>query len=76
MAASWDPAVAQEAQAVAAREARAVGIHWTFAPNVDMGETPRWGRTVEGAGEDPTWDPPGRGPGPGLPGPTSAPWAA
>ncbi|MFO1226398.1 beta-glucosidase BglX [Roseateles sp.] len=54
MAASWDPAVAQEAQAVAAREARAVGIHWTFAPNVDIGRDARWGRTVEGAGEDPT----------------------
>ncbi|MEO3691995.1 beta-glucosidase BglX [Roseateles paludis] len=54
LAASWDPSVAQEAQAVAAREARAVGIHWTFAPNVDIGRDARWGRTVEGAGEDPT----------------------
>ena len=40
-------------QAVAAREARAVGIHWTFAPMVDIARDPRWGRIVEGAGEDP-----------------------
>ena len=40
-------------QAVAAREARAVGIHWTFAPMVDIARDPRWGRIIEGAGEDP-----------------------
>jgi beta-glucosidase len=53
IAASWDPVLAEQGQAVAAREARAVGIHWTFAPNVDISRDPRWGRQVEGAGEDP-----------------------
>ncbi|MGD0246269.1 MAG: beta-glucosidase BglX [Streptosporangiaceae bacterium] len=53
MAASWDPAGAERSQAVAAREARAVGIHWAFAPMVDIARDPRWGRIVEGAGEDP-----------------------
>src|SRR6059058_2236920 len=53
MAASWDPDAIERAQAVAAREARAVGIHWTFAPMVDIARDPRWGRMVEGAGEDP-----------------------
>ena len=53
MAASWDPGGIEQSQAVAAREARAVGIHWTFAPMVDIARDPRWGRIVEGAGEDP-----------------------
>lgn len=53
LAASWDPATIEHAQTVAAREARAVGIHWTFAPMVDIARDPRWGRIVEGAGEDP-----------------------
>jgi beta-glucosidase len=53
MAASWDPEVIERGQSVAAREARAVGIHWTFAPMVDIARDPRWGRIVEGAGEDP-----------------------
>ncbi len=53
MAASWDPDVIERGQAVAAREARAVGIHWTFAPMVDIARDPRWGRIIEGAGEDP-----------------------
>jgi beta-glucosidase len=53
MAASWDPTVIEQGQAVAAREARAVGIHWAFAPMVDIARDPRWGRIVEGAGEDP-----------------------
>ena len=53
MAASWDPAVIEQGQAVAARESRAVGIHWAFAPMVDIARDPRWGRIVEGAGEDP-----------------------
>ena len=52
-AASWDPRRSRRAQAVAAREARAVGIHWTFAPMVDIARDPRWGRIIEGAGEDP-----------------------
>jgi beta-glucosidase len=53
MAASWDPAVPEKAQEIAAREARAAGIHWTFAPMVDIARDARWGRIVEGAGEDP-----------------------
>jgi beta-glucosidase len=53
MAASWDPPLVEQAQAVAAREAYAVGIRWTFAPMVDIARDPRWGRIVEGAGEDP-----------------------
>jgi len=53
MAASWDPKMVEGAQTVAAREARAVGINWTFAPMVDIARDPRWGRIVEGAGEDP-----------------------
>jgi beta-glucosidase len=53
LAASWDPDIVERAQAVAAREARAVGIHWAFAPMVDIARDPRWGRIVEGAGEDP-----------------------
>ncbi len=53
MAASWDPATIEAGQAMAAREARAVGIHWAFAPMVDIARDPRWGRMIEGAGEDP-----------------------
>ena len=53
MAASWDPETIERGQSVAAREARAVGIHWAFAPMVDIARDPRWGRIVEGAGEDP-----------------------
>src|SRR6266496_692679 len=53
MAASWDPALVEWAQAVAAAEARAVGVHWAFAPMLDIARDPRWGRMVEGPGEDP-----------------------
>jgi beta-glucosidase len=53
MASSWDPNVAEQAQAVAAKEARAAGLHWTFGPRVDIARDARWGRIVEGAGEDP-----------------------
>ncbi|WP_430781911.1 glycoside hydrolase family 3 N-terminal domain-containing protein [Actinoplanes sp. G11-F43] len=53
MAASWDPEIIERGQAIAGREARAVGIHWTFAPMVDIARDPRWGRIIEGAGEDP-----------------------
>jgi beta-glucosidase len=50
--ASWDmDAIAQSAH-IAAREAAAAGIHWTFAPMVDIARDPRWGRVMEGAGED------------------------
>jgi beta-glucosidase len=53
MAASWNPAVVETAQRMAAREASSVGIRWTFAPMVDIARDPRWGRIMEGAGEDP-----------------------
>jgi beta-glucosidase len=52
-AASFDPAAAERSAAVAAAEARAVGLHWTFAPMVDIARDARWGRVAEGAGEDP-----------------------
>jgi beta-glucosidase len=53
MSASWDPAVPEAAQHMAAREASSVGIRWAFAPMVDIARDPRWGRVMEGAGEDP-----------------------
>ena len=53
LAASWDPAQAERAQSMAAKEASAVGINWTFAPMLDIARDPRWGRIMEGAGEDP-----------------------
>jgi beta-glucosidase len=53
MAASWDPSAAVKAQTIAAKEARSVGIEWAFAPMLDIARDPRWGRIVEGAGEDP-----------------------
>lgn len=52
-AASWDPEMVRDAARIAAVEATAYGIHWTFAPMVDVARDPRWGRIVEGAGEDP-----------------------
>jgi beta-glucosidase len=53
MAASWDPALAEQAQAIAAEEAAHAGVHWSFAPMLDIARDPRWGRISEGAGEDP-----------------------
>jgi beta-glucosidase len=53
MASSWDPSVEEQAQRLAAQDARAAGIDWTFAPMVDIARDARWGRIVEGAGEDP-----------------------
>ena len=53
MAASWDPDMVERAQAIAAAEARAVGIDWTFAPMIDIARDARWGRIVESGGEDP-----------------------
>ena len=52
-AASWDPAVVERADSIAAAEASASGVRWTFAPMVDIARDPRWGRIVEGSGEDP-----------------------
>jgi len=51
-AASWDTALAEATASIAAAEARAAGVHWTFAPMVDIARDPRWGRIVEGSGED------------------------
>ena len=53
MASSWDTKMVEAAQTIAAREARAAGIAWTFGPMVDIARDARWGRMVEGAGEDP-----------------------
>src|SRR5881409_2795999 len=52
-AASWDPEAVEAAARVAAREAAAAGLHWIFAPMVDIARDPRWGRIAEGSGEDP-----------------------
>ena len=52
-ASSWDPAVAERASTIAAKETYATGLRWTFAPMVDIARDPRWGRITEGAGEDP-----------------------
>ena len=51
-AASWDLDAMQLSARIAATEASASGIHWTFAPMVDIARDPRWGRVMEGAGED------------------------
>lgn len=53
IASSFDPELIEEVERVAAREATAGGVKWTFAPMVDITRDPRWGRVVEGAGEDP-----------------------
>lgn len=50
---SWDLAAIELAARTGATEASACGIHWTFAPMVDIARDPRWGRVMEGAGEDP-----------------------
>lgn len=52
-AASWDLIAIEKSARIAATEAAAAGIHWTFAPMVDIARDPRWGRVMEGAGEDP-----------------------
>ncbi len=52
-AASWDTAAIERSARIAATEASAGGVHWTFAPMVDIARDPRWGRVMEGAGEDP-----------------------
>jgi beta-glucosidase len=53
MAATWDPVLVESASRVAAKEATAAGIRQTFSPMVDIARDARWGRIVEGAGEDP-----------------------
>jgi beta-glucosidase len=52
-AASFDPQLVEQSERVAAKEATAAGVKWTFAPMLDIARDPRWGRIVEGAGEDP-----------------------
>ncbi len=52
MASSWDTKMVEGAQTIAAQEARAAGIAWTFGPMVDIARDARWGRMMEGAGED------------------------
>ncbi|KXH81057.1 beta-glucosidase BglX [Chryseobacterium kwangjuense] len=51
-AASWDLGMIERSERIAATEASAYGIHWTFAPMVDVARDPRWGRVMEGSGED------------------------
>lgn len=51
-AASWDLPLIEKSARIAAEEATAGGLHWTFAPMVDIARDPRWGRIAEGAGED------------------------
>jgi beta-glucosidase len=51
-AATWNIALAEETAQIAAREAASAGLHWTFAPMVDVARDPRWGRVMEGNGED------------------------
>lgn len=50
---SWDMEAIENAERIAAIEASASGLNWTFAPNVDISRDPRWGRVMEGSGEDP-----------------------
>ncbi|WP_163514817.1 glycoside hydrolase family 3 N-terminal domain-containing protein [Gelidibacter japonicus] len=49
---SWDPELVELTSRIAAEEASAEGLHWTFAPMLDIARDPRWGRISEGAGED------------------------
>jgi beta-glucosidase len=53
LASSWNPSIVEKASRVAAMEAAADGIRWTFSPMVDIARDARWGRMAEGAGEDP-----------------------
>jgi len=54
-AASWDLDLIRRSAEITALEASAAGVHWNFAPMVDIARDPRWGRIMEGAGEDPWW---------------------
>ncbi len=53
LASTWDPGIVEQASRVAAMEASAIGIRWTFSPMVDISRDSRWGRIAESAGEDP-----------------------
>ena len=56
LAATFDPALVEEGARVAAIEATAQGVRWTFSPMLDIARDPRWGRIAEGSGEDPYLD--------------------
>ncbi|MCR4843789.1 MAG: beta-glucosidase BglX [Bacteroidales bacterium] len=56
LAATFDPALVEEGARVAAVEATALGVRWTFSPMLDIARDPRWGRIAEGNGEDPYLD--------------------
>ena len=58
MAASWDPSGAVREQTIAAKEARSVGIHWAFAPMVDIARDPRWGASSKAPAKTRIWVPP------------------
>lgn len=51
-ACSWNPALAEKACSISAQEAASSGVDWTFSPMVDVARDPRWGRVMEGYGED------------------------
>ena len=53
MASTWDPSLVERASRIAAKEATREGVRWTFSPMIDIARDARWGRIVEGAGEDP-----------------------
>jgi beta-glucosidase len=53
MASTWDPSLVERASRIAAQEATREGVRWTYSPMVDIARDARWGRIVEGAGEDP-----------------------
>jgi beta-glucosidase len=52
-ACTWEPGMAEKAASIAAKEASSAGLHWAFAPMMDLTRDPRWGRVMEGSGEDP-----------------------
>jgi beta-glucosidase len=53
LASTWDPSIVETAARIAAQESSAIGVRWVFSPMVDIARDARWGRMVEGAGEDP-----------------------
>lgn len=53
LASTWDPQIVEKAARIAGHEAAAAGVRWTFSPMVDIARDPRWGRMIEGGGEDP-----------------------
>jgi len=56
LASTWDPSIVEKTARIAAQESSAAGVRWVFSPMVDIARDPRWGRIVEGAGEDPYLD--------------------